>query len=163
MFPVFSSSHCCIQCVVILGKRKPTGQEKEMTVHTGIIYRWLHIKSYSDRFGQFSVLFHLVNLLIINILKIISHIRGMFYRELIWCGNASDNSLFVYHDFQDKHYTWIQNIQMYYRSMYSHRGHQFCPKCFGRIRGSIISTHLCIYEYRCFDCGDYKSVRSAAE
>ena len=31
--------------------------------------------------------------------------------------NASDNSLFVYHDFKDNHYTWIQNMQGYYRSI----------------------------------------------
>ena len=77
--------------------------------------------------------------------------------------NASDNTLFVSHDLQDNHYTWIQKMQMYYRSISSHRDHQFCTKCLGWIRGALFHTHLCIYEFRCFDCGNYKNIRSASE
>ena len=89
--------------------------------------------------------------------------KGFFTGVEFDVENASDNTLFVYHDLEDNLYSWIQNIPMYFRSINSHRGHQFFPNCLGWIRGSIINTHLCIYEFRCFNCGDYKNVRSAAE
>ena len=76
---------------------------------------------------------------------------------------VTDNTLFIFHDLQDNHYTWIQNMQMYYRSINSHRDHQFCTKCLGWIRGALFHTHNCIYEFRCYDCGNNKNVRCTAE
>ena len=76
---------------------------------------------------------------------------------------ASENTIFIFHDSQGNHFSWIQNMQRYYRSTNSHEDHHFCAKCLGWIRGRKFNTHQCIYEFRCFDCGDYKNVRSAAE
>lgn len=77
--------------------------------------------------------------------------------------NASFDTIFIFHDLKDNHFTWIQNMQMYCRSFNSRSDHQFCSKCLGWIRGAKINTHLCIYDFRCYDCGDYKDIRSAAE
>ena len=61
---------------------------------------------------------------------------------------ASENTIFIFHDSQGNHFSWIQNMQRYYRSTNSHEDHHFCSKCLGWIRGSKINTHLCIYEFR---------------
>ena len=88
--------------------------------------------------------------------------NGMFLGSE-YDADIETGSIFIFHDLQDDHYTWIQNMQMYYRSINSHRDHQFCTKCLGWIRGSVFHTHGCIYEFRCFDCGEYKNIQSAAE
>ena len=77
--------------------------------------------------------------------------------------DMEDDCIFIFHDLKDDHYTWIQNMQMFYQSINSHRDHLFCFKCFGWIRGSHFYTHSCIYEFRCFDCGEYKTIQSAAK
>ena len=42
---------------------------------------------------------------------------------------ASENTIFIFHDSQGNHFKWIQNIQRYYRSTNSHEDHHFYAKC----------------------------------
>ena len=69
---------------------------------------------------------------------------------------ADTNTLFIFYDVQRNHFTWIQNMQMYTRCVNSYRGHSFCPKCLGWVRGQRLNTHRCIYEFRCIDCGNHE-------
>ena len=75
--------------------------------------------------------------------------------------HETETSIFIFFPLQNNHFSWIQNMQRYYRSTNSHEDHHFCAKCLGWIRGRKFNTHQCIYEFRCFDCGDYKNVWSA--
>ena len=75
---------------------------------------------------------------------------------------ASENTVCIYHDQSDDHFSWIQNLQRYYRSIMTYKGHNFCFKCLGWVQGCKINTHRCIYDFRCNDCGNYKTGNSPA-
>ena len=72
------------------------------------------------------------------------------YPEGIFKGDEYDfektvlDTIFIFHDLQDDHYTWIQNMQLYFRSFNSRKDHQFCAKCLGWIRGAVFHTNSCI-------------------
>ncbi|KAI8903403.1 hypothetical protein EDD86DRAFT_99099 [Gorgonomyces haynaldii] len=69
---------------------------------------------------------------------------------------AEDKTLWIHHDQENDHYSSIENMQAYSRSFNAYRGHQFCAKCCGWVTKRKLHTHRCVYEFRCFDCGNYE-------
>ncbi|KAI8905203.1 hypothetical protein EDD86DRAFT_220336 [Gorgonomyces haynaldii] len=69
---------------------------------------------------------------------------------------AEDKTLWIHHDQENDHYSSIENMQAYSRSTNTHRDHLFCAKCCGWVTKRKLHTHRCIYEFRCFDCGNHE-------
>ncbi|KAI8904000.1 hypothetical protein EDD86DRAFT_90265 [Gorgonomyces haynaldii] len=69
---------------------------------------------------------------------------------------AEDKTLWIYHDQEHDHYSVIENMQAYSRSTNTHRDHLFCAKCCGWATKRKLHTHRCIYEFRCFACGNHE-------
>ncbi|KAI8905991.1 hypothetical protein EDD86DRAFT_219967 [Gorgonomyces haynaldii] len=69
---------------------------------------------------------------------------------------AEEKTLWIYHDQENDHYSFIENMQAYSRSFNAYRGHQFCAKCCGWVTKRKLHTHRCVYEFRCFDCGNHE-------
>jgi hypothetical protein len=65
------------------------------------------------------------------------------------------NSIFILYDSSHDHFTFIQNMQTFFRSFRSFRDHIFCTKCLGWLGKYKFNTHKCVYEFRCKDCGCY--------